>query len=235
MGGGGVAGAEETAPKQRDDERHGPERAATTDPSTDPSHLSSPLISSLERCHGTCAQAPRPRPSNQTQAPESMTGHRNPVVRTSPAGIRIATCASVVTPRSSCSSRYRSSRAARRRSFASWRRRPTRSTCGKATSSYERVEPGREFFVLVDGTVEVTAKGRKIAELSGGDWFGEIALLTKVPRTATVTSTSAGPRALVVTEPGVPPARRDDAVDRAQGARERRRAARGGLEELRAA
>jgi CRP-like cAMP-binding protein len=59
--------------------------------------------------------------------------------------------------------------------------------------------PGREFFVLVDGTVQVTAKGRKIAELSGGDWFGEIALLTKVPRTATVTSTSAV-RALVVTD-----------------------------------
>jgi CRP-like cAMP-binding protein len=59
--------------------------------------------------------------------------------------------------------------------------------------------PGREFFVLVDGTVKVTAKGRKIAELRGGDWFGEIALLTKVPRTATVTTTSAV-RALVVTD-----------------------------------
>ncbi len=36
--------------------------------------------------------------------------------------------------------------------------------------------PGREFFVLVDGSVRVTRDGRKIAELSGGDWFGEIAL-----------------------------------------------------------
>jgi CRP/FNR family transcriptional regulator, cyclic AMP receptor protein len=59
--------------------------------------------------------------------------------------------------------------------------------------------PGREFFVLVSGTVQVTAKGRKLAELDGGDWFGEIALLTKVPRTATVTATSAV-RALVVTD-----------------------------------
>lgn len=59
--------------------------------------------------------------------------------------------------------------------------------------------PGREFFVLVNGTVQVTAKGRKLAELEGGDWFGEIALLTKVPRTATVTATSAV-RALVVTD-----------------------------------
>ena len=59
--------------------------------------------------------------------------------------------------------------------------------------------PGREFFVLVDGTVRVAAKGRKLADLKGGDWFGEIALLTKVPRTATVTATSSV-RALVVTD-----------------------------------
>lgn len=58
---------------------------------------------------------------------------------------------------------------------------------------------GREFFVLVDGTVRVSKGGRKIAELGGGDWFGEIALLTKVPRTATVTATSPV-RALVLTD-----------------------------------
>lgn len=50
--------------------------------------------------------------------------------------------------------------------------------------------PGREFFVLVDGTVRVTRKGRKISDLGPGDWFGEIALLTDAPRTATVTATS---------------------------------------------
>lgn len=49
---------------------------------------------------------------------------------------------------------------------------------------------GHEFFVLVDGTVRVTKNGRKLTELGSGDWLGEIALLTKTPRTATATTTS---------------------------------------------
>jgi CRP-like cAMP-binding protein len=59
--------------------------------------------------------------------------------------------------------------------------------------------PGREFFVLIEGTANVTKNGKKIAELSGGDWFGEIALLTDRPRTATVTATSAAD-VLVITD-----------------------------------
>lgn len=50
--------------------------------------------------------------------------------------------------------------------------------------------PGREFFVLVEGTARVTREGRTLTDLEGGDWFGEIALLTNTPRTATVTATS---------------------------------------------
>jgi CRP-like cAMP-binding protein len=49
---------------------------------------------------------------------------------------------------------------------------------------------GREFFVLVDGTVCVSRGGRTLTELGAGDWFGEIALVTGAPRTATVTATS---------------------------------------------
>ena len=51
-------------------------------------------------------------------------------------------------------------------------------------------ERGREFFVLVEGAVAVTSDGRKLADLGPGDWFGEIAILTYKPRTATVTATS---------------------------------------------
>jgi CRP/FNR family cyclic AMP-dependent transcriptional regulator len=58
---------------------------------------------------------------------------------------------------------------------------------------------GREFFVLVEGSAEVKRKRRKIGTLGAGDFLGEIALVTKVPRTATVTTTSPV-RALVVSE-----------------------------------
>jgi CRP-like cAMP-binding protein len=58
---------------------------------------------------------------------------------------------------------------------------------------------GREFVVLVEGTAEVTKDGKKLAELEAGDWVGEIALLTNVPRTATVTASSPI-RVLVITD-----------------------------------
>ena len=57
---------------------------------------------------------------------------------------------------------------------------------------------GREFFVLVDGTVDIRRKGRKLGSLDTGDFFGEIALLTETPRTATVV-TATPVRVLVIT------------------------------------
>ena len=49
---------------------------------------------------------------------------------------------------------------------------------------------GREFFVIVDGTAEVTKAGKRLAGLRGGDFVGEIALLKTSKRTATVTAST---------------------------------------------
>lgn len=51
-------------------------------------------------------------------------------------------------------------------------------------------EPGDAFFVIVSGRVEVTQRGSVLRELGPGDWFGELALLHDVPRTASVRSLS---------------------------------------------
>ena len=59
--------------------------------------------------------------------------------------------------------------------------------------------PGREFFVLVEGDADVKKGNRRINRLGPGDFFGEISLVTRRPRTATVTATSPV-RALVITD-----------------------------------
>jgi CRP/FNR family transcriptional regulator, cyclic AMP receptor protein len=50
---------------------------------------------------------------------------------------------------------------------------------------------GREFFVLLEGRVDVTKNGRRINRMGAGEFFGEIALVARTPiRTATVTATT---------------------------------------------
>ncbi|MGH2456387.1 MAG: cyclic nucleotide-binding domain-containing protein [Candidatus Limnocylindria bacterium] len=50
-------------------------------------------------------------------------------------------------------------------------------------------ERGEHFYVIVAGQVAVALDGRPVREEGPGEWFGEIALLRDVPRTATVTAT----------------------------------------------
>jgi CRP-like cAMP-binding protein len=60
-------------------------------------------------------------------------------------------------------------------------------------------ERGREFFVLIEGTVDVRKEGRVLAHRGSTDCFGEMALILDAPRMATVTTTSPV-RALVLTD-----------------------------------
>ena len=50
---------------------------------------------------------------------------------------------------------------------------------------------GAEFFVILDGEAEVTRHGRRVAILGPGDFFGDLALLDRAPRNATVTARTA--------------------------------------------
>ncbi len=52
----------------------------------------------------------------------------------------------------------------------------------------EEGKRGREFFVIIDGDATVLRGGKTLATIGGGDFFGEIALLERVVRTATVTA-----------------------------------------------
>ena len=69
----------------------------------------------------------------------------------------------------------------------------------KGKQMAEEGDRGREFFVLLEGEAEVKKGDRTINTLGPKSFFGEIALVTKMPRTATVTATT-DVRVLVITE-----------------------------------
>lgn len=55
---------------------------------------------------------------------------------------------------------------------------------GKALT--DEGKPGHEFYLILDGEASVRRGKRKVATLEAGQYFGELSLLDRGPRTATV-------------------------------------------------
>ncbi|MEX2322398.1 MAG: MFS transporter [Acidimicrobiia bacterium] len=63
-------------------------------------------------------------------------------------------------------------------------------TLADGTIVFRKGDQGDRFYVIESGSASVSIDGRPVHELGPGDFFGEIALLTDIPRTATVTATA---------------------------------------------
>jgi CRP/FNR family cyclic AMP-dependent transcriptional regulator len=55
---------------------------------------------------------------------------------------------------------------------------------------------GAEFFVILEGSAVVTRHGSEVAKLGPGQFFGDLALLDRAPRNATITAST--PMELIV-------------------------------------
>jgi hypothetical protein len=51
-------------------------------------------------------------------------------------------------------------------------------------------EPGDRFYIIAAGRARAAKEGKQLREMGEGESFGEIALLRRIPRTATVTALS---------------------------------------------
>jgi CRP/FNR family transcriptional regulator, cyclic AMP receptor protein len=61
-------------------------------------------------------------------------------------------------------------------------------TVGPTTVLTRQGDIGVELFVIISGEATVTRDGQTIATIGAGDFVGELAVITRQPRTATVTA-----------------------------------------------
>ena len=68
------------------------------------------------------------------------------------------------------------------------RRQIEEITVDDGTVLCEEGTVGKEFFFILDGSATVRRNGRRVATLGKGQYFGELSLLDRRPRSATVVS-----------------------------------------------
>ena len=68
--------------------------------------------------------------------------------------------------------------------------RPSGTELARMLQIVRAGEPGNGFFLILEGTAEVTIGGKRRETLGPGEFYGEVALLDGGPRSATVTATS---------------------------------------------
>ena len=69
-------------------------------------------------------------------------------------------------------------------------RATTEATVDAGTELIRERQGAYEFFVIVDGHAVVSRNGKQVGELGPGDFFGELALLDRSLRDATVTAST---------------------------------------------
>jgi membrane protein len=65
---------------------------------------------------------------------------------------------------------------------------------------FEEDSAGREMFYILSGTVRILKRDHLLREMKAGDYFGEMALLIQVPRTAAAVAAARDTRLVVISE-----------------------------------
>ena len=65
---------------------------------------------------------------------------------------------------------------------------------------FEEDSTGREMFYILSGSVRILKKGHLLREMVAGDYFGEMAMLIQVPRTATAVAAAPDTRLVAISE-----------------------------------